>query len=343
MGEAYISKARRSNRLAGHFESFSHLASGHEGRPITRVQLEADLLGFDRECLDYAAVRALHAGVFNEHFVASLPYILEEQCRLGAALLRHATWLAMEKRRPASYYTLGDGAGVTARALSEASHGEIATLVCSPNVENRQAFELGRPQGASFFLGPFFEVCPEVLAGLELPGCDGGFDVIIEDTTFQMYGPERVEPIEIALRNLREDGVFLFLEKFSHEDPEEFFRGEAMKDGEFKARFFAPEQIAHKRASIVDTMDRNLVTLSAMTDALRHFFDHAVVIWNSGNFHTIAASNHRPALDHLLGALVPPALPARYLHHELPLVLLGMGEGAAAFRHPEPRNAASAP
>ena len=332
--DAYVNKARQAPRLTSMFNAFAQLADGTQGQPQVRVQLDPDLLGHDTESLRFAQTRARHAGVFNEHFVASLPYALEEQCRLGAAILRHARHIQATEHRPCDVYTLGDGPGVMARALAEHAQGAIRTLCCSPNSENQRAFQARVGQlPAAFFLGPFFYVTPDNLERQGITQFPHGFDLIIEDTTFQMYGRERSAPIQLALRNLRDDGIFMVLEKFKHSSPDEFQRRELQKDREFKARYLPGSSIESKNHSIVHAMNQQLVTLEEMRAVLSRYFKNAFLTWNSGNFSSIVAANHEAPLQRFIGAMTPPAIPLHYTHHPMPLRLLG--QLVAAFRAPQ--------
>lgn len=322
--ESYLARARTSPRINEMFSSFARIASGREGVPATHVSMDPELLGNDRAALDFARVRGDYAGAFNAHFVASVPYALEEQCRLGAALLDYC--LGMD--HPPSVYTLGDGPGVAARALTRASGGRITTLNCSPNVENLLEFSRNRPAGSHFFHAPFFELTPERRRAIADGVFTDGFDVIVEDTTFQMYGAERVEPIALALRHLKPDGVLILIDKLNHPDPQEFLRRERQKDQEFKSAYFSAESIADKSDAIVAAMNTQLATLGESAAALSVFFDHAVVTWNSGNFYTLAASNCAAHLRRLVNAMTPPAVPAQFGYEELPRVLVSPASAA---------------
>ena len=334
---AYIASARQSPRLTHMLGEFSDLATGRKGAPDFPIILDPELLRHDGLSLEYAKVRERHAGTFNQHFIASLPYVLEEQCRFGAALLRYGRRIGETQQRPLDVYTLGDASGVTARSLTDISQGKIRTLTCSPNQENEAAFHQGRPVGcAHFFLGPFFEVSATSLSERGIEDFRDGFDFIIEDTTFQMYGKSRLAPIQIAAQNLRSDGIFVLLEKFWLPDVEEFARRERQKDDEFKARFFSHEKIEEKRQTIVHNMDRQLVTLAELTDAIGQIFSTAVIIWNSGNFYTIAASNDAGNLLDFVNCLTPSATPPEFQYAELPQVLLGDRDLPFAFREPSP-------
>lgn len=322
----YVARARKSPRLNEMFASFSRISNGQEGSPHTPVEIDPGLLGYDRRALSYAAVRQRYASPFNAHFVASLPYALEEQCRLGSALLDYGQRLG----HPFSVYTLGDGAGVTARAIATASRGQIRTLNCSPNPENHEEFLRDQPSGAHFFPGPFFELSAERRSEIAEGLFRSGFDVVIEDTTFQMYGPERIEPIALVTSHLKSDGLFLLIEKLAQPDPEEFVRREHQKDGEFKSRYFSPEEVARKRNTIVSRMDSQLVTLEELTNAVALFFRYAVAIWNSGNFYTVAASNCESRLHQLTESMLPPAVPHQFLYEQLPLALAPPGRGTCS-------------
>lgn len=312
----YIDQARNSPRLNSMFANFSRLADGTDGRPHTCPELDQDLIGHDRATLRYSAIRQEYSSPFNRHFIASVPYALEEQCRLGTGLLEYCLGTSAS-----SVYTLGDGAGVTARALARASEGRIHTLNCSPNPENHREFASNHPDSAHFFTGPFFDLSPERRAEIGGGVFGDRFDVIVEDTTFQMYGHARVEPVALASRHLKPEGVLILMEKLACSDPAEFAQREQQKDVEFKSRFFSPEAIAGKRRDIVSAMDSQLATLAELTDAVSAFLDTVVVTWNCGNFYTVAASNCESRLRRLVAALTEPAVPPEFRYERLPLVL----------------------
>jgi len=321
---AFVAQARNAPRLTGMYEEFGRLAAGTSGRPIKTVTLDASLLRSDAPSLEYAKIRQRHACTFNQHFVASLPYVLEEQCRLGAGLLKYGQFVTENENRPMALYTLGDGSGVTSRTLAEMSQGNIHTLSCSPNPENKAAFQaLNVSPNAHFYLGPFFDVTKTSLAELGLEEFVGGFDVIVEDTTFQMYGKERLEPLLLAKDNLKSDGIFILIEKLMNEDSAIFVDREVAKDSEFKARYFDATDIVKKQTMILSTLDQQLVTLTELAKTLKELFKFAVVTWNSGNFYTVAASNSLENLQQLVGSLIPAAITPEFCHIELPLVLVG--------------------
>lgn len=330
---AYLEQAVNAPRITNLLGEFSDLATGRKGRPDYPITLDPALLGHDAAALRFAKVRARHAGVFNQHFVTSLPYALEEQCRFGAAVLDYAVWVSEQDQRPLDYYGLGDASGVMGRALAEAGRGKIRSLTCSPNVENQEVFNAGRTSTlANFYLGPFFEVTPQSLTRRGMAHMATGFDMIFEDTSFQMYGRERRIPIALAARNLRPDGIFVMLEKFAQADEQEFLRRERQKDEDFKARFYCSEKIAEKKRTIVEGMDRQLVTLEEYKSDLSGLFSDAVIIWNSGNFFTVAASNDADRLSSFIAHLAPPAIPDTFRYVDLPRAILNESHATYKFR-----------
>ena len=333
----YLDRAKDAPRLTILASKFADLASGTSGQPRNPVQLDPALLGYDVEALAFAMAHRQPAGIFNAHGVASVPYLLEEQCRFGAALWRYGVEIEHLHGRSANVYTLGDAAGVTARALTQVAKGSIHTLTCSPTKENRdQFFARGAPEGAAFFLGPFFEVTPEALVEAGIVGFDQRFDVVVEDTTFHMYGPERYEPIALARRNLRDEGIFVLLEKIRHEDTQEYLRRERQKDEDFKARYFDINQISEKRSTILDHMQKMEASLRELTDALQRHFSAAIITWNSGNFYMLAASNNVANLISFVHSMLPPAIPREFCYEALPKTLFGIENGNVEFRKPEP-------
>jgi hypothetical protein len=332
----YLDRVQDAPRLTTLANSFSSLASGVSGQPVTQVCLDPHLLGQDVRALKFAEVHRQRAGFFNAHYVASVPYVLEEQCRLGAALWKYGLEVTHISHRPVNIYTLGDAAGVTARALAQVGNGSIKTLTCSPTPENRdQFFTLGAPLDSWFFSGPFFSVTPESMQKTFGNAFEARFDVLIEDTTFQMYGPERYEPIVLACRNLRDDGILVLIEKIRSEDREEYLRREAQKDNCFKARFFRQEQIEQKRSGILQPMSKMEASLDEVTSALKRKFAAAVATWNSGNFYTIAASASTANLLRFVRSLLPPALPSDFCYEQLPLALFGLDGMSINFRRPD--------
>jgi hypothetical protein len=68
---------------------------------------------------------------------------------------------------------------------------------------------------------------------------------------------------------LKDDGLFILIEKFKREDVEEYTRRELQKDHNFKAQYFSHEDVVTKERDVLTFGDRNEVTLEEMARALR--------------------------------------------------------------------------
>lgn len=333
--DAYIASAKKSPRITSMLSEFDSIAKGSKGVPCRPVTLRKDLLSHDLLCLRFADIRKKYAGAFNEHFVASLPYILEEQCRFGAAVLRYSSYIEDRENRPLDLYTLGDASGVMARSLTDISNGSIRTLTCSPNCINENIFNKNKPEKNAYFIcAPFFKVSNQYIISKKIQSFKKGFDIIFEDTTFQMYGKKRLEPIYIASQNLKNDGIFVMLEKIMQPDINDFNNRERRKDIDFKLKYFHPNEIEEKKKNIVNKMDSQLVTLDSLTLTIKKLFKNAVIFWNSCNFYTIAASNNLETLKAFIHSMTPPAIPDSFTYIELPSVIAGSKNNSFIFRKP---------
>ncbi|MGZ9719098.1 class I SAM-dependent methyltransferase [Rhizobium miluonense] len=307
----------RLNELSGFFAA---TAAGRSGNPITQPQVDRRLLGNDKALDRFISLHEQRRGPFDQHYHASIPYRLEEECRLGHAILRYG----QDMSEPLNLYSLGTAEGTMARTISELAEGHVESLSCSPNVENHQSFmAYGDPPHAAFFHGPFHRLRRDLLRSRrDLAKFASGFDVILEDTTFQMYSPNRPDQIEFVSQHLKDDGLFLFVEKFKNAEIDEYQRRELQKDHGFKARFFDPIEIMAKKAKVLTVMNRNEVTLAAMSDAVKRCFRHCYVTWNSGNFCTLVASNSLSNIERFMSGLIKPAIPTEYVYETLPLLLV---------------------
>jgi hypothetical protein len=312
---------RKAPRLTKFFAFFEATARGTANRPEIGIpQADVKLLGFDVDCMTFWDTHRRLWGHFDYHYFASIPYRLEEECRLGSAILTFGSMAWARTGRPATVYTLGAGAGTLSRTLAKLGDGRFKTLCCSPTPANRLSFLSHRPgPDAHFHLGPFFELDEDRYNTDEnLAPFKDGYDVLLEDTTFQMYGPNRAEQLEVIAPRIRDDGLLIQIQKINHTDVQEYARREQMKDDVFKARFFSAAQIAGKRRDVLNTMDNQQVELEASIAALAKYFDFTVATWNSGNFYTIISSNALPVLRSFVLSMISPAIPADYCCEDLP-------------------------
>lgn len=316
-------RAPRLNHLAGFF---AETAAGLGGVPVRRPIVDARLLPHDALLHRIVDLHSRRQGFFDQHYHGSIPYRLEEECRMALALQRYA----QTNTANISLYTLGTAEGTMARTLSEISQGKIQSLACSPNEENYTCFKaFGDPPHANFFLGPFHRLTKDHLQSEErLQQFANGFDFILEDTTFQMYSPNRRQQIAFVAQHLKEDGVFLFVEKFRNANTRAYEEREFQKDFGFKARYFGAKDIERKSRLVLSAMHNNEVTLPEMAAAIYAQFKHCVITWNSGNFYGLAASNNDDNLRRYLSLLVEPAIPTEYVYEPEPYSDLSRWAGA---------------
>ncbi|OGE56378.1 hypothetical protein PENARI_c003G12220 [Penicillium arizonense] len=290
--------APRINQLLNWFES---TARGQTGRTIKNPEVDKRL--FDKALLEQNGERfAQFLEVFNtikqsslfvNHYYASIPYRIEENCRLGNAVIHYSQQVPS---RPLLYRSVGTGDSSMARSVAEFSEGSVEALCCSPNEMSALNFAInGDP--------------PTPPSSMGLSTFASGFDIIVEDTTFQMYSPNRDEQVGFVVQSLKEDGIFVFVEKFRHADIDEYERRELQKDYGFKARYFSSSEVAAKGKDVLVTMSQNQVTLDDMAAILQGYFQHCSITLNSGNFYTLVASNNpslemnNPVAENVLGTL----------------------------------------
>jgi tRNA (cmo5U34)-methyltransferase len=239
-------------------------------------------------------------------------------------------------QRGASCHNLhaGAGAGTFSRTLARLGDGRFKTLNCSPTAGNRESFfSLQASADAYFHHGPFFELDDaRYAADGNLAPFRDGYDVLFEDTTFQMYGRDRVNQVAFIAPRVRDQGLLIQVHKIRHPDDAVYRSRERTKDRIFKSRYFSEGQIAGKRSAVLDKMDDMQVDLATSVTALAAHFAYTLVTWNSGNFYTLVSSNSPSALRDFVTSMVPPAIPEEFCHEGLPL----------GFDHGEPFKVAPA-
>ncbi len=314
---------RGAPRLTTFAAFFEQTARGEANLPdLGTPQPDFRLLDFDADSGAFWEAHRRLWGNFDYHYFASIPYRLEEECRLATAILKFASDASTKFDRPATLYTLGAGAGTLARTLAQLGEGRLKTLSCSPTDGNRISFFKRRgSEDAYFHHGPFFELDDARYALDEnLAPFRNGYDVLLEDTTFQMYGKNRVDQLAVIAPRVRAGGMLVQVQKLSHPDLETYLLREDQKDEQFKSRFFSRVQIAAKKRSVLDVMDNFQVDLESSLAALASYFLYSAVTWNSGNFYTIASLNSLIALRDFVSSMLRPAIPAEYCYHELPQI-----------------------
>ncbi len=320
-----IERWRNAPRLTSFAAFFERTASGQGGAPdLADPQPDMGLLDFDLEGAVLADTHRRLWGPFDGHYFASIPYRLEEECRLGAAIYSFCLRTWARSGSPSTIYTLGTGTGCLARTLAALGNGRIEALCCSPTAANRTSFFAKRGSDhAHFFQGPFFELDDGRYAtDQDLRPFQGGFDVLFEDTTFQMYDRDRRAQLEFICPRIRPGGLLVQVQKLSHPDPQIYHERERQKDEIFKSRYFSAGHISEKKDEVLDTMAELQVDLSATVAALRSFFRYSVLTWNSGNFYTFVSSNSRASVLELTSMMLKPAIPPGFCYAQLPTVVI---------------------
>lgn len=254
-------------------------------------------------------------GTFYRHALASIPYAFEEFARVDEALINFVAESGASASRPAAYWETSSADGTRGRVLAELAEGRIVTLSDSPNYANLVEFQRQICHSNSYFhLGSWVDVTPYYLANEgHHPAFIGKFDIIWENTTFQMYGRNRAEQMSYIKRVLKPDGVVIFLEKFVSPDRHRYARAEKLKDASFKSQYFSSAAIASKNKSILSVMEGAQVTIDEFVEAGQAIFNHGACIWNSGNFFQMVASDSDAAMESLLSLLPAPYVPAEYV------------------------------
>jgi hypothetical protein len=319
---------RKAPRLTSFAMFFESTARGLGGMPdIDRPKPDMKLLDFDLDCKTFWDTHRRLWGHFDNHYFASIPYRLEEECRLAAAILSFVLEAWGRSGDAATVYTLGAGAGTLARALAKLGDGRVKTLCCSPTDGNRVCFFARRgSEEAHFHHGPFFDLDDERYAADEnLRPFRDGYDVLLEDTTFQMYGRDREKQLAVIAPRIRSGGLLIQVQKITHPDIEAYFQRERQKDEQFKSRYFSQMEIIAKKHDVLDTMIDFQVDLESSLSALRSYFSYSAITWNSGNFYTIVSSNSFDSLRSFITSMVKPAMEPDFCYEQLPRVFAREG------------------
>lgn len=311
---------------------FTQVAEEKLGVPKRLPEANLQLLVPDPLTKRFAKQHQQRQGPFDRHYYASIPYRLEEDCRLGSALLRYADTQQFTAC-PLMIWALGAAEGTTFRTVSELANGQIKTLCTSPTKENQRSFHAhGTPSNSTFLLLPFHHFTKDLIRQRkDLGQFDIGFDIIVEDTCFQMYCRNRTQQIQHVSQHLKPGGLLIFVEKFRHMNAQAFALRERQKNFGYKAAFFDPSEINGKSQRILNIMHQNCVTLNAMVDAIARTFHYCILTWNSGNFCTLIAGNRFDNLAQFVSSMDPPAIPFEYVYEKTPTLLLGPRDGFIRF------------
>ncbi|AXJ05585.1 hypothetical protein CFN16_16085 [Pseudomonas fluorescens] len=315
-------------KLAGHFHS---LATGASQVPLQSLHSHLKSEIEDPEILDYHDRLIEGAGPLFSHFLASVPYILEELSRIGVALTHLARASTRSADQTFSLFEVDAFDGSNGRALAGHSQGLIRSFTSSPNQANRISFERhADPALSLFYPQSVFKVTPALLQSPDYERFSQGFDFIYEMAAFQFYTRDRERQIAHIKQFLKPGGLVFFLEKLNHPDPQEYLRRERIKDEVFKTRYFSEEEIRWKRQQMLEQMQNGQVTLEELVSALSGRFKHVHLLWSSSNFCEFVASDDQEQIERFLGLLGPAVQPAAFCFEGVRFGNLSAPHGAAA-------------
>jgi len=287
-------------------EHFHNLATGSTQVPSRSVTSHLRETIADANVIAYHDRLVAEAGPLFSHFLASVPYILEEMARIGVALTRLSQARCTTPEQRFSFFEVDAFDGSNGRALAANSGGLIQTLTCSPNRANQLAFDqFASSEHSLFYPQPFFKVSPSLLSTAPFQRFSEGFDYIYETAAFQFYTQDRDLQISHIKPLLKPGGLAFFLEKVNHADPQEYLRREALKDESFKTRYFTAEEIEWKRIQMLEQMENGQVCMDVLVTAIQRHFKHVFLLWNSTNFCEFVASDNEDHIEHLINLLGP--------------------------------------
>jgi tRNA (cmo5U34)-methyltransferase len=314
---AYAVAARLGPRTTHLLPVFGSIALGKSGRPdIAQVTLD-ETLAEDAQVREFYGYLRGKTENFQHHAHASIPFILEEHCRLGAAICALAEEHVVERRRPLRLWSLGSAEAPMARAVAQKGDGAVQVLCSSENAENFASLARAPEPNVSYRTGPFYEVAESMIDG---PGENSSpkWDIVFEHTSFQMHHRDRLAPLLLLRRTMSPDGVALLYEKAIDPDRAAYERREREKDEMFKSRFFSAQEIQTKKTTVLQDMEKGQVTYEELIATCRLVFGSVYLIWKSGNFVGVAASNDEERLRRLVELMPPPAVENRAYTTGLP-------------------------
>ncbi len=317
--QEYREKCLKGPRMTYLLQDFEQIAQGMSQFPKQPIRADFNFLSQDNALVAYHERFQKNLGCFFHHYCASVPFSLEELCRLGLAICKLAKKISNDRSNIFTYYTPSEADATPARTIADYSHGLIRTLTDSPNLANKKEFDrLCNPEYSKFYHGCFVDITLEYIAtrtGWEL--YQHGFDFIYVPATFQFYNNDRIEQIKYLKKLLKKDGIALFLEKLKQPDIEEYKKREEIKDKHFKSLYFSDEEIKVKDSKFLKQgLEKGQVDFDTAVSAIKKHFEFVYLIWNSTNFYEFAASNNKSVLDKFISLLSVPYVPSLFCFEE---------------------------
>lgn len=262
---------------------FSSVVRGETHRPLKQWK---PILDMDFADIVAWGIYKKHLGPFDEHIATSIPGFRDIQIKKIAALMRM-------KRMIGSMYDIGGSEGSFAKAVVEATHGNITAKVIDPNKDMQEAFYRTPVDGCKFRRRAFYEGFDDVKRYNPLKKAD----VVHESMTFQFIEKRRDHFIkEIKDHYLTPHGLFITEGKFTKDNMDEYLLNERLKDENFKSQYYSPEALKRKSDEVLVGMTENQANEREYLQLLKSNFKHVQCYWEAGNFKGYACSNERSVL-----------------------------------------------
>lgn len=296
---------------------FSGTAAGLRDKPIKAYRGNELLLLKMSNCkllhLFFIEYRKRQSN-FEKHFASSIPYIMENECRMGAALLKYFSSRAGKDNLSLH---LGSSEAPLARTISALGLDlNIKTLATTCTKENHTGFHAytKNPVNSHLLALPWIYTNIKILEEKGFIGFHNGFDVIFEHQLFQFYSKDRGKQVALSSRLFKniDNGLLFMTGKIMNKDFDEFTRRERQKDMEFKAKYFSKDDINSKNKEVVSIFNNMLLTLDETIREIKKTLKYSVVIWNSGNFYTILSSNSKVEINRFLTNIEKPIIEDKY-------------------------------
>lgn len=287
-------------------EHFHRLATGATQVPAQALTSHLRHAMTDAEVVAYHDRLVADAGPLFLHFLASVPYILEEMARIGVALTRLSQARQATEPRTFSFFEIDAFDGSNGRALAALSQGLINTFTTSPNKANQPHFDrYADPARSVFYPQSFLTLQPGVFTEQPYSRFKEGFDYVYETAAFQFYTRDRKAQVNHLKPLLKPGALVFFLEKLNHADAGQYLERERKKDDGFKTRYFSQEEIDWKRRQMLEQMQNGQVLMGELVEALSSHFKYVYLLWNSTNFYEFVATDDGARLEQFLALLGP--------------------------------------
>lgn len=320
---------------------FAAVTEGERQRPEKLVSGEVSyepVIELDEDAADFQEARSRFMGNFDDHIATSIPGFSEVQAVVGEAIVE------AYGDQGAVLLDIGASEGAFAKTISERTEGRVQTVALDPNPSMIATYEtLPQAEGSSAVFAAFGTRAEEGSVAWTETDKNGnefavpfftpaqtGYDIVHEAMVFQFVSNARGGQIARVKEMLRHDGVFITEEKFGG-PADQYNANEAKKDA-YKARYFSADQLAAKRAEVLETggdavegMTDLQVSVDEMTEVLTSQFAHVVQFWSSGNFKGFAASDSKAALDRLMAGMQTTS--SEYATEETPSYVTNELEG----------------